>query len=408
MTVPAARARAERLYPALAGVVFAIATFEGVWLAGYLLLIGMAVAKRKLPPWWGWALALPIGISTFWAASWWQPILVSVTILALSVMVPALMSRLPWVAVGFLAALVWQTFGLLLVIQEFRPAGFTGNSDMLGQVGLTTMYLAPAVTSMGAFGQVFAVLTAGATLGIAGARAVLLGATALVMVKPRKILIACYVATGLFAVGTAMLTHSLDRYTLRGVASAANNRLQVAHVGYQTLVNPSRDDYVRDITTMEKRERLGIDPKDRIPPDFHITQEEFDAVDHSYPYQKPKLSWFGYGYQSFLPKTHTGQPHVIPVYMVYELGILSAVIFGVIAWAFWTRRLPWQLAFAMIPVWGFSHEYWTSAGGVQLLALATAGAVWMKQHETAHVTETWARYFRWLRGFGRRRQPVTT
>ena len=394
-------ARRVRLYPALAGVVFAIATFEGVWLAGYLLLIAMAAWRRKLPPWWGWALALPIGITALWAASWWPAVLVSVTILALSVMVPALLPRLPWVAMGFVAALAWQTFGLLLVINQFRPSGFTGNSDTLGQVGLTVAYLTPALTGLGAVGVAMGILTAGTTLGIAGARAVLLGVTALVAVKPRKILIACYVATGLFAIGTAMLTHSLDRYTLRGVASAANNRLQVAHVGYQALVNPSRDAYVRDITTMEKKERLGIDPKEKVPESFHITQEEFDATDHALPYQPPHLSWFGYGYQSFLPKTHTGQPHVIPVYLVYELGILSAPIFGVIAWAFWRRKLPWWFGVSMIPVWGFSHEHWTNVGGMGLLALCAAGAVWMSQHERAG--ETWLSYARrfWPRRSGR-------
>ena len=397
MTATASR---DRLYPALAGVVFAIATFEGVWLAGYLLLIAMAAWRRKLPPWWGWSLALPIGITAFWAASWWPAVLVSVTILALSVMVPALMAQFRWVVIGFLAALIWQTFGLLLVLDQFRPTGFTGNSDMLGLVGLTIYYMTPVLG--GRIGTAFLVLSAGATVGVAGARATIMGVIALVAIKPLRVVVAAAAAGAAFALVTAIMTGSLDRYTLRDVASAANDRLQVAHVGYQALVNPSRGAYVRDVTVLKKRQDLGLGVKQPLPPGFHITQEEFDATNQAYPYQPPRMTWFGYGYQSFLAKTHTGQPHTIPVYIVYELGILSAPLFGVIAWAFWRRKLPWWFGVAMIPVWAFSHEHYTSVGGMGLLALCAAGAVWTSQHE--HAGETWLSYVRSVTAHLRRRQ----
>lgn len=327
------------------GASAALATFTGGALVADLALLALLVAFHRKPPAWIWLIALPIGVTAFWASTWWVPLWTAARVVVLATVFASWKPRGSMVAAGYCTMLLVQTFGLMAVIDHYRPSGFTANPSVLGQVGLAALMLAPVA---GLPIGLFSAATGGITLGVSLARAPLMALVVFAFCRPG------------WRAGDRGFRRNIG--ALWPVVVVSGVMAIVVYAGGLTRFG----DPVR--TSLEERNYLlGV---------FAIGHHDDDV---------PPLALWGYGYDSFVTRTGNLRPHAIPVVAVYELGLLALPLFGVLGWAFWTRRLPLTLGVAMLPLWAFTEEQWSHPGGHYMLAvMVLAGVALQKQgHQAA-------------------------
>jgi hypothetical protein len=308
----------------LVGVLIALATAKGGALAADVGLLVVALAFWRRPPLWAYPLALPIGISSIWAVTWWSPLWTAARILGLATVFSNTHLRISLVGAALAVSYITQTLGLLFVLGHPRPAGFGDNASVLGQAGLTLMVLAPvAVPGSGLFVAASGVLALGSSVARASIASLVLYA---VGTSPKRlVLLAGSLAALVIAVSASFLTHTDDRLGSAGVRTSLDDRWSLAQAG--------------------------------------------------------SVSLFGYGYDSYIQRTGRLRIHSVPLIAVYELGILSLPMFGILGWAIWKRKIPLAFVAAMVPLWLLTEEQWSGAAGHYTLAAMTAAAIALRSRE---------------------------
>lgn len=352
----------------LVGALAAIATFKGGALiadVGLLVIVGLV---RRRPPPWIWLIAVPIAMTSIWAVTWWVPLWTALRVLMLGTVFAAWRPRLSMLSLGFTAVLLVQTAGLLFVFDYPRANGYTDNASVLGQLGLTAFMLA------GAGG------TAGNLLGVVGsvslaasvARAALLATVIYVTTHPNRY------SLGFGGITLVLLTAHL-------IVAGGADRLSVDSMKAQLVARGQ----LNNGEGMARYEFLENRAKRE-----HITVAEADAL---YPQRPPRFTWRGYGYDSYVDNTNTIRPHTIPTLIVYEMGIFSLPIFGVIIWAFWRRKLPLKFALVLLPLWLVTEEQWSRPAAHYMLVLMAVAALHQQKQKTAgdYVRAKWVRFRVW-------------
>lgn len=326
------------------GATTAMATFTGGALLADIALLVLCLATRRRPPAWVWLVALPIGVTSFWASTWWVPLWTAARVVGLGVVFAGWRPRISMVAAGYCTMLLAQTMGLLVVMEHYRPAGYTDNASVLGQAGLTALMLAPVA---GLPIGLFSLATGGITLGVSLARAPLMALVVLAFCRPG------------WRAGVRGFRRNIDTL-LPGVGVLGVMVIVVYAGGIARFGDPVR------ASLEERNHLLGV---------FAIGRHDGNV---------PPLTLWGYGYDSFVTRTGHLRPHALPVVAVYELGILALPVFGALGWALWTRRLPLTFALVMAPLWLFTDEQWSHPGGHYMLAVMALTAVALKQqgHKT--------------------------
>lgn len=349
------------------GAVAAIGTFHGGAMAADVALVAICGAVRRRPAHWVWFIAVPIALSAFWAIPWWVPLWTAARIVALGIVFAGWRPRLSMVTVGFLTVLAVQTLGLLMVLDYPRPNGFTANASVLGQVGLTAFMMGGpgaigiAAGGIGAF-----------TMGVAVSRTALLAAVIYVIVRPRPWTIALLLCGAGVVVIHSAIAGNFDRFGLEAIRTQLTGRNDLLSGD-----NSARSGFLAERVNSEK-----------------ITYSEAET---RYPFNPPRFTLLGYGYDSYIAAVNAIHPHTIPVLIVYELGILSLPIFGVVAWAFWKRHVPLTFSLVMLPLWLLTEEAWAVPAGHYLMALMLLAALRQKKQKTAadYVRAQWIRARTW-------------
>ena len=357
------------------GATTAMATFTGGALLADIALFVLCLATRRRPPAWVWLIALPIGVTSFWASTWWVPLWTAARVVGLGVVFAGWRPRINMVAAGYCTMLLAQTMGLLVVMEHYRPAGYTDNASVLGQAGLVAILIAPVA---GMPVAAMALATGGITLGLSTARASLLSVAVFAVVRPGWIPIFIGVITAGFVVAASGASGQWDRYSVRGILVTLSDRGE--HLGFTMTAATPRDELLDGRALEVARRRAGEGPKARVT----VTDADMAEAERQTPYNAPRFTLWGYGYDSFVDRTGTQRPHTVPVIMAYEIGVLALPLLGVVAWALWTRRLPLTFALVMAPLWLFTEEQWSHPGGHYMLAVMVLAAVALKQqgHKT--------------------------
>lgn len=313
-----------------AGSAVALGTMYAATLAADALMLALALAIRRRPPWWALAIVAPVALSGAWSWWWWSPPWAALRIVSLAIVLIWALPRARWVAFGLIVALSIQTGIIVMTLDHPRTDGLTQNASVLGQVGLMVLWTVPLLPRLaGGLAVVTVAITLGASLARAPFLAAALSLPALVPWPlrfgwPAGRALAAF--AGVVAVGAlAMAIADVDRIS----------SIPGALAGRADLLRP-------------------------------------DGA---------AFSWLGYGFDSYVQRVgaiagpEIVRPHVVPLVAVYELGVLAALPSAALAWGLWTRRLPWRLMPALTALWIFTEEQWGSPGGHYMLAMMIVAAV---------------------------------
>ena len=407
------------------GTFIAFATFYGVVPYVDIALFSLALVLFRRPPWWALALAVPIGLSAIWAHSQVYPAWTAIRILSLAIVLPQFKPQARWLFGGFLLGISIQSIGLLMVLSHSRPAGLTSNASVLGQVGLSMLAGVPVLASGLPIVLAAGMWSAALTIGIAGARTVLLATWVFAAFNRRPAALVTVAAATVIFVTVPGGMNRLGIATIRGAVEdrIRVNTLQVEHgltiggdarvadvatvapdptvgtdvatvapdptvgtavVAYDPFL-PARDEFLYQAVVDQKRAESNLDPKSAEGSfgAFEVTRDDMYQAGLALPYNPPHFSVFGYGYNSFVAKTNSQGPHMIPIAIAYDMGLLSLPIFGVIAWAIWKRRISWTLVFTIGTLWMFTEEQWNEGAGQYMLALMVVGSIWLAERTKA-------------------------
>lgn len=361
------------------GAVAAIGTFHGGAMAADVALLAICGMVRRRPAPWVWFLAVPIALTAFWAIPWWLPLWTAARIVGLGIVFAGWRPRLSMVTAGFLTVLAVQTLGLVMVLDYPRPNGFTANASVLGQVGLTAFIMG----GPGAIGIASGAIGA-FTMGVAVSRTALLAAVVYVVVRPRRWTVALLLCGAAVVVVHSALAGNFDRFGLEGIRSQL--------VGRNELLSGDNSARAGFLTERVNRDKLT-----------------YAETEERYPFNPPRFTLLGYGYDSYIAAVNAIHPHTIPVLIVYELGILSLPIFGVVAWAFWKRKLPLTFGLVMLPLWLLTEETWAVPAGHYLMALMLLAALRQKKQKAAadYVRAQWVRARTWAATVHTKRHRTT-
>ena len=306
--------------PFLLGCVVAVSTFYGGWMVADIAAVVMAaylIARRHTPPWWALALGMAVLPGLFVTQNATMTAATLVRSFTLPFVLAWALSVPGWTAarfaVGVAAGLSVQTLGLLVMMHVPRQSGLTVNASELGQVGLM-MFLILPLNHRWMTGGVLA--TAGVTLAAAAARIPLVGIIVFAALsRSRRWITVAVILVGVVVIAMAA-KGELGRLAPGQLVAAGEERVVVA--------TPTAGDAVT------------------LP---------HGAEDTGRQCEPQGFRWLGYGAGSFFATTGCTRPHIAPLVAVYELGVFAAVPMMIVAWALWTRRLPWVLAVTLGVVW---------------------------------------------------------
>lgn len=374
------RQRLTAWLPYIVGGMAALSTFYGLLLIVDGALFALVLYRRRLPPWWAWAIAGLIGITALWSSSWWWPLWTAARVLALGAIAADMRGQGAKLLTGYLVGLAPQTFGLLTALGADRPPGLAGNPSLTALAGVTPLLMA------GATQQVFAVAaalagTAGLTMGLAAGRVALLASMVAAAGTRSRAAIAAVVLAGVVLLFNTALTGTWARYLPDGIGAGITGRVETlggdsafdagdwAAAESLNGLPPARVEFLVQRAREAASARADGHGKERDIRAIAFTAADLAAVAERYPDSPPRFTALGYGFGAFVDATHRQGPHTVPVLAAFELGLLAVPLFGLCAWWCWRVRPALWLLLALGALWLFSYEHWGTGAGMWLLAV---------------------------------------